>query len=155
MTTLHERCLVDCPYLRARGYLAEMLQPYVQDRREQILTLNAALPHAPALQKNVLVRYTADVDPMHFDEPWHVSWTPQGGGPFPDFNGSLTVRADEKYEAAILELSGEYTPPLGVAGRAFDAALGHTIATVTAQSLLANLAGGMERRYSAEEAAKH
>jgi hypothetical protein len=106
------------------------------------------------ISKNVLVSYRKAIDPMHFDEPWDVHWTPEGGGPYPDFDGALTVRADENYTSAILELHGAYTPPLGAAGEVFDAVIGSKIASITAQTLLAQIAREVEERYGREEGAK-
>ena len=155
MTSLIERYTVACPYVRARDFLSQIIGPIAAEGRVEPLTLSAALAFLPRdLHKRVLVRYAAGADPMHFDEPWRVSWQPEGGGPFPAFEGELTVRADEGYDSAVLELKGEYTPPLGAAGRAFDAAIGGHIAASTAQMLLAQIASGMRDRHAAEEAAK-
>lgn len=155
MTTLCERYIIHCPYVRARDYLEQMLEPLVAESRVQSLTLKApVLCGRRELQTNVLVRYAKSADPMHFDQPWRVSWTPEHGGPYPDFYGELTVRADETYISAILELEGEYTPPLGLPGRVFDDAIGRTIATASAQALLAKLAVEMKAQYEYEEARK-
>ena len=155
MTNLHERYVVPCPYVRAREYLAQMLEPAAVGNRTQRVTLHAPVAHVPAeFQKDVLVRYAAGTDPMHFDQPWRISWAPAGGGAYPTFAGELTVRADEDYGTAILELDGAYTPPLGAAGRAFDSAVGHRIASATAQSLLQSIAEEMKLRFDTEEAAK-
>ena len=119
------------------------------------LPLSVPLPFvAGGLEKNVLVRYERGKDPLHFDEPWNIYWTPEGGGPYPDFAGELTVRADDSYRDAVLELSGDYLPPFGAAGAAFDMVLGAKIASFTAQTLLKEIGASMEDRYHAEEAAK-
>lgn len=155
MSTLQERLVVACPYVRAREYLSDTLSEPANQHREERLPLTAQVEHLPAqFEKNVVVRYSAGRDPMHFDEPWHVSWSPEGGGPYPDFSGELTVRADEGYGSSVLELTGTYTPPLGAAGKVFDAAVGRKIASVTAQNLLASIAAQMVERYEREEAAK-
>jgi hypothetical protein len=120
-----------------------------------LLPLKAALPLLKgALEKNVLVSYRKGQDPLRFDEPWLVHWTPQGGGPYPDFDGELTVRADESYRRAVLELRGEYKPPLGTFGQAFDLVLGAKIAARTARALLQEIARVMEERFNGEEALK-
>ena len=90
---------------------------------------------------------------MHFDQPWRIHWKPQAG-PYPEFNGELTVRADETYKTSILELTGSYRPPGGALGAAFDWAAGSRIATLTAQTLLRQIADGMEARYHSDELAK-
>lgn len=119
------------------------------------MPLSVALAPLPgALEKNVLVWYERSTDPMHFDEPWTVRWTPEGGGPYPDFCGQLTVRADDTYRTASLELRGEYLPPLGAVGRGFDIVAGSKIASSTVRRILDNIAREMEERFLAEEARK-
>ncbi|HKU66238.1 MAG TPA: hypothetical protein VJP85_00525 [Candidatus Baltobacteraceae bacterium] len=156
MTHIYERLFLQCPYVRAREYLREALQAAADGKMSETLPLTAPIPLVPgALEKSVLVRYERGRDPLHFDEPWNVYWTPEGGGPYPDFAGQMTVRADESYRGAILELAGDYAPPFGAVGRAFDMALGAKIASATAKALLHQIALRMEERYQSEEAAKN
>jgi len=155
MTTIKEHLRVACPYLRAREYLHDALSVAATTRIEQPLILTAPLPVGHlTLQKGVQVRYAAANDPMHFDEPWHVSWDPEPGGVYPSFSGVLAVRADDDYDSAILELTGSYAAPLGPAGMLFDKALGVKLASNTVQALLAQIATQMTARYQREEAAK-
>lgn len=155
MTHLHEHRFLKCPYSRARTYLRDALESIAQNREPQKLTLRVPFRSGDlALKKDVIVTYARASDAMHFDEPWHVSWKPDGGGPYPEFEGDLTVRADEDYPTSILELTGAYTPPLGLAGAAFDAVAGSKISAATAQDLLRTIGETMERRYHDEEAAK-
>lgn len=154
-TTIYERQLTNCPYVRAREYLHEAIEGAAQDGGAVTLPLKANLPLLKgAVEKDVLVSYSKGQDPLRFDEPWLVHWTPEGGGPYPDFNGELTVRADESYRRAILELRGEYTPPLGTFGQAFDLILGAKIAAGTARTLLQGIARSMEERFNREETLK-
>jgi len=154
-TMIYERQLTECPYSRARGYLHEAIEGAAHNAGATTLPLKANLPLLKgAVEKNVLVRYAKGQDPLRFDEPWLVHWTPDGGGPYPDFDGELTVRADESYRRAILELRGEYTPPLGTFGQAFDLVLGAKIAARTARALLQEIARIMEERFHSEEALK-
>jgi hypothetical protein len=156
VTHIYERLFLKCPYVRAREYLHEALQAAAHGKTPQTLPLTAPLAAAPAtLEKRVLVRYERGRDPLHFDEPWNVYWTPEGGGPYPDFSGQLTVRADESYRAAILELTGDYAPPFGAFGRAFDMVVGTKIASATAKELLREIALRMEERYESEESEKN
>lgn len=148
-TQIFESRPTQCPYHRARGYLHESLEAVAKNGRITTLGLTAG-----ALEKPVLVSYKHGEDAMHFDEPWLVHWTPEGGGPYPDFDGELTVRADDSYRNSILELRGQYVPPLGVAGQVFDFALGSHIAAATARALLEQIAKHMETRYQDEEEAK-
>jgi len=151
MAQLVESAFVDCPYHRARAYLASGVGERIGTGES--MTLRVPLGEME-LKKNVIVTFTPGIDPMHMDQPWRVRWTPEGGGPYPDFDGELTVRADEDYTTSILELKGEYLPPGGKLGQAFDYVVGSRIATITAQTLLKRLGSEFETRYRAEESAK-
>lgn len=155
MTSIKESLQLACPYVRARAYLHEMLEDAALNQTPQLLHLTTSVPGTNIeIEKSVLVMYAHGSDPMHFDEPWTVCWTPEPGGVYPAFSGTLTVRADEDYRAAILELEGAYSPPMGTAGRLFDKALGQRIARLTMQTLLRNVGSEMTVRYGREEAAK-
>jgi hypothetical protein len=153
VTELHEKHFIRAPFVRARAHLHETIEDAMRAHKPQLTKLSVSYPGGE-ISKNVLVTYRKAIDPMHFDEPWDVHWTPEGGGPYPDFDGALTVRADENYTSAILELDGAYRPPLGAAGAVFDAVLGSKIASITAQTLLASIAAEIEQRYRREEDAK-
>lgn len=152
MSELLERRVVACPYHLARQYLEEDLAARAVSNEPGPLSLTLGVPGGE-LVKDVVVRYGPASDPMHFDQPWSVSWKPQAG-PYPEFDGELTVRADENYESSLLELKGSYRPPGGALGAAFDWALGGRIAAATAQALLERIGAQMEARYNADEAAK-
>lgn len=155
MTSIKESLCIPCPYVRARAYLRDMLQDAAVGGKPQLLHLTATVPGTGIeIEKGVRVTYSRGSDPMYFDEPWSVCWTPEPGGVYPAFSGTLTVRADEDYTSAILELEGTYSPPMGAAGKVFDKTLGRRIAGLTMQSLLQNLAALMRLRYTREEAAK-
>jgi hypothetical protein len=146
VTHIYERLFLNCPYVRAREYLREELEVAADRKATHSLSFTT-----PA----VLVRYERGRDPLHFDEPWNVYWTPEHGGPYPDFAGEMTVRADGTYRGAMLEISGDYSPPFGAAGRAFDMAAGAKMASATARALLGEIAERLEERYRTEEAAKN
>lgn len=152
MSHLSERRTIRCPYNLAQGYLRETVSARAESGERGLLTLTLSGPGID-LSKEVLVTFGAAVDPMHFDQPWRIHWKPQAG-PYPEFNGELTVRADETYKTSILELTGSYRPPGGALGAAFDWAAGSRIATLTAQTLLRQIADGMEARYHSDELAK-
>lgn len=154
-TTIYERQLTNVPYVRARAYLKDSVEGVIRNTGVARLPLKASLPLLKgAIEKDVLVSYRRGVDPLRFDEPWGIHWTPEGGGPYPDFKGELTVRADESYRRAVLELRGVYMPPLGTFGHAFDLVLGAKIASRTARALLQEIAGEMERYFAQDESFK-
>ncbi len=154
MTTLLQRYYLHCPYARARTHLDAALGAFAESGEHQVVRLRVPIDldgSAAGLQKDVLVQYGKGTDPLHFDEPWTVRWTPNRGGPFPDFDGTLTVRADEDFNVCVLELQGTYDPPLGIVGAAFDAVLGSRIASATAREFLRRIGRDIENRYRSEE----
>ena len=152
MSQLLESRVVRCPYHLAQRYLADDVAERMAGAGESVLTLGVTFPGIE-LTKHVFVRFERGTDPMHFDEPWTIHWKPKAG-PYPEFDGELTVRADETYETALLELRGAYRPPGGAAGAAFDWAAGSHIARATALALLARIGDAMEARYQRDERAK-
>jgi hypothetical protein len=72
-----------------------------------------------------------------------VHWRPLGDGPYPTFTGTLCA---EEIEAgwSRLDLDGEYAPPGGIVGAAFDAVLGHRIAAESVHDLLNTLKTAFE-----------
>ncbi len=155
MTTLLQRYYLHCPYGRARLHLNDVLRELATTGERQIMRLRVPIDldgsGTSGLQKDVVVQYGEGVDPLHFDQPWTVQWTPHGGGAYPDFEGTLTVRADEDYNSCILELQGHYEPPFGMVGAAFDAVLGSRIASATAREFLRRIGRDIETRYRTEE----
>ncbi|HET9029896.1 MAG TPA: hypothetical protein VFN49_06935 [Candidatus Aquilonibacter sp.] len=158
MSTLFHRRYLACPYDRARLALHDALNDFAETGEPQLARLRVPLPGVetagPALEKDVVLTYGHGTDPLHFDQPWTVRWAPSNGGPFPTFNGTLTVRADEDYSTCALELRGTYEPPLGAAGAMFDTVLGSRIASATARELLREVGSRIEQRYREEEQAK-
>lgn len=158
MSTLFHRRYLACPYDRARRALQETLAGAASSGEPQLLRLHVPFPGTdgpgPGLEKDVVVTYGVGKDPLHFDEPWTLHWHPSNGGPFPDFDGTLTVRADEDYTTCALELRGTYEPPLGAPGAMFDAVLGSRVASATAREFLKEIGGRIEERYRTEERAK-
>ncbi len=152
MARLHQRRYLKCPYNRARDLLAESIADALQRGDGRLLHLNFAFPAVMSVElgKDVIVSVKPVADPMHFDEPWNLHWAPVSGL-YPVFDGILTIRADESYASAILELEGTYEPPLGLAGMIFDAVLGQRIAHETARELLRKLAATIETRYRVTE----
>ena len=139
MTHVFERLLLRCPYVRAREFLPQ--------------ALTGTLRFLPgALEKNVVVRYERSTGPAQIDTPWRVRWSPETDGPYPGFRGQISILADESFTAAVLELSGDYSPPFELQDEPFDIAMGARIASNTARALLRRIGAGVEARYRGEEA---
>ena len=131
MSHIFEYTTVECPF----DQVPERLQAHVQ-RSEGRIPLRVKLGE---------LRLERDVDFRIATKPGYpgyrlldVSWEPKDGGPYPRFAGTLSV-AEDAYGWSRIEIDGQYRPPFGVAGAAFDAAVGHQIAQNTASGLLDEL----------------
>jgi hypothetical protein len=164
MSDLHQRIFVNCPAHAAPEYLARYFdskRTAGHDGPSDPIRLALRAPVAlPALQTEIVLQrdVVATVAPMHDAGAdlarMSVDWEPAGGGPFPQFHGTLVASNDENYESFSLVLDGAYQPPMGATGAAFDAALGHRIAIATARNLLAEVRDGVEKAYAATEYSK-
>jgi hypothetical protein len=83
-----------------------------------------------------------------------LHWEAGDKSRYPVFDGELGIDGDDTYETLRLVLEGSYTPPGGIAGRAFDAVVGRHIADLTAKTLLKEIGGAIELDYAAAEKAK-
>jgi hypothetical protein len=72
-----------------------------------------------------------------------IQWGPHDGGPYPIFNGMLSVE-ETGTNICRIDLDGHYQPPLGLAGAVFDAAIGHRIALGASRQLLDEIKTGFE-----------
>lgn len=154
MSNLYQRRYLNCPYKRAKELLADAIPAAATRADGELLRLRLPIAEGATLSKDVVVSLEPGNDPMHFDQVWNVRWEPTAGGIYPSFTGTLTVRADERYETSILELVGAYQPPLGAVGAAFDSVVGSRIAHATAREFLRVIGSGIEEGFSKEEAEK-
>ncbi len=109
----------------------------------RLLSHNGGVATVPLCMKFADLRIERDVEIRLATKPAYpgyrlldVSWRPKDGGPYPSFEGTLSVE-DEGPGWSRIEINGQYKPPFGVLGAAFDAAVGHRIAEATAAELLA------------------
>ncbi|MBV8148694.1 MAG: hypothetical protein JO092_06365 [Candidatus Eremiobacteraeota bacterium] len=93
-----------------------------------------------ALEHDVRVIARRGRDDENLNDLIRISWEPEGHGPYPGFSGTLVTWAEHDPKQSFIEIDGTYTPPLGIAGEAFDKAVGHSIATRTAHLLLEDIA---------------
>lgn len=101
------------------------------------------LPTHVAIAREVEIRVEEERDEENLNNVFRVVWSPAGGGPFPDFTGTMIVWSEDDPAAGFIELTGEYEPPGTVLGEAFDAAIGHLIAERTAKHFLERVADGV------------
>lgn len=93
-----------------------------------------------SLQRFVTAIVRIERDDDNLNDVIRIAWEPEGGGPYPSFDGTLVVWADGDANKTYVELEGSYQPPFGVLGQAFDSILGSTLARRTARALLLDIA---------------
>jgi hypothetical protein len=137
---------------RSERDASHCLAAFVGQRRDRDGTVHIALrlpfrffaTRTSPIQRRVIATFY----PIHSlgDEhsTYSVSWSAQGGGPFPEFAGALAVEKLPRDDCFGLILSGHYEPPMGKIGAMFDAILGNRIAHVSAQELLRSIAAHVE-----------
>ncbi len=155
MTSIKERVYVSCPFGKAPSFLNYYLDRLARtsDADGAVLRLAVPLtefgiPSDVAVHRDVVARFEPPSEKEFGRASTPVRWTPEGGGPFPDFVGAITVEEDERYGSCALVLEGAYEPPLGIVGKAFDAAMGRRIAQRTARELLRVLRRKIETDWS-------
>lgn len=127
VTHIFERISVKCPYGAARRYIQ-------QDVIHSI----------PSIPPFTLQLESAE-DPLKSDQRLYVTWKPKESAPLPHFFGELVLRPELGINGSVLEISGDYVPPFGAPGRAFDLFIGQKIAMATAKSVLRKIAEDIER----------
>ena len=74
-----------------------------------------------------------------------LHWSPESGH-YPSFDGQIAIRPSSSQTELIV--SGEYTPPLGRLGAAFDQRIGKRLAQATLDRLLHELKMALEGNYA-------
>ena len=157
MTTLRERLYTSCPFGKAPAFLNYYLDQLARNSgtegaviRLEVPLSTFGVPSNVNVGRDVIAQF-AQPDGTYGRQRTAVTWKPEDGGPFPTFNGFLSVEQDERYGSSSLLLEGTYEPPFGVAGKAFDAVLGRRIATATAHELLHALRQELEDSWSSAQ----
>jgi hypothetical protein len=150
MTQIEHRQLVHAPLASAGRFLdAFFAAHHDATGHDAQVTL-----HAGEIARDARVTLEPAHRPGDMTPRYSVHWRDAADGPYPHFEGTLTVAGDEDYSAFWLSLEGQYTPPGGIGGQIFDAVVGKRIAESTAGSLLAEIRDEIETQFNAEEARK-
>jgi hypothetical protein len=146
MATVSEKDLVLVPLASAEPFLRTFFAvhpgPENASARLALRAGKAAYPVIAAIER---VRRPDAMTPCY-----SIHWESEGDGPYPAFDGELTVDADEDYNGFWVVLTGAYVPTGGAAGQLFDAALGNRIARSTARALLRQMRVEIEALYRAQ-----
>jgi hypothetical protein len=152
MTEIHEYVTLRCPFERVPAYLEEYLNEHgAKDGGAATLTVHVEVGDL-MLERDVLATLAPKPGYPGY-ELMRIEWEPKDGGPYPSFNGLLSI-ADEGAGFCRIDLDGSYAPPLGPLGVAFDAALGHRFAHETLVDLLGRLKRACEARHASERATR-
>jgi hypothetical protein len=153
MKAIRERRCTNVPFADAPAYLDQYIHDVVADGGGRIV-LSVAVPierlgidRRIEVSRMVSVRFEKPGDPDLAAQLTGVSWAPDKGGPYPQFTGAIRLDPDEDPDRCCLMLEGEYDPPFGIVGDAFDALIGKHIARTTIRNLLDEIAIIMETSY--------
>ncbi|MBV9439810.1 MAG: hypothetical protein JOZ24_07450 [Candidatus Eremiobacteraeota bacterium] len=145
--------VVRCPFSVAHDYAADFLSDAERSiavhvpLRDFIVALRGRLSRPVRLTFAV---HPDDTEAGRTHDAMLIEWQ-AGTRLFPQFHGTVRLRI-ASVDATALRLEGAYRPPLGLLGRAFDAAIGRHIARATMRDLLARLGASLEEREAAYRA---
>lgn len=142
MTKISEHVYVDVPLERIPKLAEAYLESLPYSEREGAHTVLRGWVANVVVECEVLLK----LSPLGHSanrEVLEIAWRPIGEGPYPSFAGTLVAEALNAVSCR-LELNGEYRPPGGILGAAFDAVLGRRIAGESARDLLATFKNAFE-----------
>lgn len=116
--------------------LERLLAHYMDERRRGdgsiLLPLRARAREGRrdslAIEHEVIMRFRRGRDQQNLNETFFVDWVPAGDGPYPTFTGFMNVYSEVDQRFSRVEIDGTYTPPGGILGELFDAAIGKRLA---------------------------
>jgi hypothetical protein len=151
MSKINEAVYVDCPPERAKTYLLNHFESTGRHHGNAIIPLTATIGSGAGthvtVTRDAIATLASAPGGSGLEYQVRIEWTPTTKEPLPKFDGVFHVQWDEEFGKCRLVLDGEYDPPLGVVGKAFDAAVGHQIAQNTVRSLLETLRSDIELAY--------
>ncbi len=149
MTKIRDAISVRCPVRSAPGYLSAYFDRQGEGEAGVTLTLHLTIVDVK-LDREVVATLTTPKGAWPQNR-FEFTWGPKAGGAYPTFEGHLDVEDDGPARCRLV-LTGSYQPPYGIAGKAFDAALGKRIAVATIRELLDTLRNEIEAAYHVEYA---
>lgn len=142
MTKISEHIYVDVPLERIPKLAEAYLESLPYSARDGAHTVLRGWVANIVVECEVLLKLSP-LDRSPGREVLEIAWRPLGEGPYPSFAGTLVAEGLNAVSCR-LELNGEYLPPGGIVGAAFDAVLGHQIAGESARDLLATFKHAFE-----------
>jgi len=148
VSNLHETIEVECPTFYALHHAERFFTVHRRDHTPGMLTLRvdlSSLKLPGASQASHEVRVSHSLVEENGEKKLALTWDPEDQT-VPRFAGTLTPSENGPGKTTFT-LDGIYTPPLGIAGAAFDLVLGRRVATSTAQALLEDIRAFIESDY--------
>jgi hypothetical protein len=136
---IHASALVRCPF----SVSIEMIERALRQRRDMIVCPIRGVRERVHLGWAVVDDLT---DECRRHDALTIYWKPEHRT-FPEFSGTLTVRPH--FRDVHVRITGQYSPPFGIAGRLFDRMAGRHIARLTLRRLVRDLARSAEAGYLA------
>jgi hypothetical protein len=159
MTELIEKTTIACPLAQAAMQVNRFFADHTGGDGNAHVPLRLPL-HLPGrnaplvLEQVVVATVVPDREPGQLTPRYRLTWTPaERSESYPAFEGELRVESED-YDSFVLGIHGHYTPPMGIAGAAFDFAVGRFIAAATARDLLHRIRADVEGAFQAAEARK-
>lgn len=160
MQAISEKRCTNVPFEHASPYLEQYIRDVVSDGGGRIL-LSVAIPierfgidRRIELSRMVSVRFSPVEGGKSATRLTGIWWEPDKGGPYPQFSGTIGIAPNEQPDRCAIVLEGEYDPPFGIVGDAFDSIIGKHIARTTVRNLLDEIAIIMETSYASSTAAE-
>ena len=151
MSSIYQSIYVDCPPERAQAYLLSHFENARRVHGRSMMPLTATLGSKTGthvtFERDATATFAPSTGAGGLEYQVQIEWKPATNEPLPNFEGTFRVQWDEEYGRCHLVLEGEYEPPLGLVGRAFDSAVGQKIAQSTVQALLEALRVEIEGAY--------
>jgi hypothetical protein len=151
VSKIYQAIYVDCPPQRAQAYLLSHFENSRRRHGRAMVPLTATLGSKSGahvtVERNATATFAPSTNVGGLEYQVQIEWTPATNEPLPKFDGTFRVQWDEEYGRSRLVLEGEYEPPLGIVGRAFDATVGRRVAQNTVESLLETLRLEIESAY--------
>ena len=133
MTKIALSTVLDVPYENVPSLTHRYLESFPSNECEGSYFTIRAWIAGVLLEREVILKAVPLVTEPRF-AVMEIRWHPISG-PYPSFKGRLLARRGD-ISSCRLEIEGEYAPPGGIVGAAFDAVLGHRIAEEGVMDLL-------------------
>ncbi|MGA2392379.1 MAG: hypothetical protein ABSH03_03390 [Candidatus Lustribacter sp.] len=144
MSEIHESRDILCPFEDVPRAAEHFLTTLPLENGKRVIELHVTIGDLSVARKADLELTPRSAFPTL--KIMEIGWQPHDGGPYPTFHGTLSVEEIDGLFSR-LDLDGTYEPPLGLAGLAFDAVLGHRLAVAAVRQLLSDLKLGFELAY--------